>query len=462
MKFGGLALGTTTALTQVLSIVMHERQQWERLLIVVSALEGVTDALLEAARLAQVNNRRGYRRIAATLRTRHLALVEHLPLGPTESQALQADIDRLLFEMLNQLQTIADASYEELPIATLDTLTSVGERLAARILAALIRQNNIRAVAIDAQTLIITDDQFGNATPDLAQSCEHIQRNLLPMLERDIVPVVTGFIGSTPDGRMTTLGRGGSDLTASILAACGGAEELWVWTTVDGMMTTDPNERKDARIIPALSYDEVGEMAYFGARVLHPRMVVPLQETRIPLHIKNVFKPGQTGTLVTEQGDSHRHKPKAVTRIQGLGLTSESSGALANIISMVNNVLVHTAGSPAEVMITAQSSARSFLCFVIPTSSGPDAINTSLDTLHKQFATNPTPIWIAQQVSVISVIGSSINNTPATMTEMLTHLNDLPTLALAQGPSNCSLSVVVKPENAAEALRRMHQYVLNQ
>ncbi|MEO1442386.1 MAG: aspartate kinase, partial [Chloroflexota bacterium] len=265
MKFGGLAVGTTTALTQVLSIILHEHERWNRLLIVVSALEGVTDALLEATRLAQVSNRRGYRRISATLRTRHMALVEHLPLGPTERQALQADMDRLLFEMLDQLQSVADAAQEDLSAEKVDAIVGTGERLAARIVAAMVRQNNIRAVAIDSQSLVITDANFGNAVPDLEASCERITENLLPMLDRKIIPVITGFIGSTLDGRITTLGRGGSDYTASVLGACSNADEVWIWTTVDGMMTTDPNEIDNARVITDMSYAEVGEMAYFGA-----------------------------------------------------------------------------------------------------------------------------------------------------------------------------------------------------
>ncbi|MEL6149265.1 MAG: aspartate kinase [Chloroflexota bacterium] len=459
MKFGGLAVGTTTALTQVLSIILHEHERWNRLLIVVSALEGVTDALLEATRLAQVSNRRGYRRISATLRTRHMALVEHLPLGPTERQALQADMDRLLFEMLDQLQSVADAAQEDLSAEKVDAIVGTGERLAARIVAAMVRQNNIRAVAIDSQSLVITDANFGNAVPDLEASCERITENLLPMLDRKIIPVITGFIGSTLDGRITTLGRGGSDYTASVLGACSNADEVWIWTTVDGMMTTDPNEIDNARVITDMSYAEVGEMAYFGARVLHARMIGPLQSQKILLRIKNVFKPAQQGTLISHSAARQPRSLKAVTVIQGIGLSADRSGPLSEITAMVNDVLMSTAGSPAEVMISSQSASRSFLCFVIPTRSGPSAVRAALDILETELEDFPID-WQVRQVSVVTIIGAQINEMQDVMAGLLAQLKGIPVLGIAQGPSNCSVSVVIPPESVFEAQARLHDYVL--
>ncbi len=463
MKFGGLALGTTTALTQVLSIILHQREQWQRLLIVVSALEGVTDSLLEAIRLAQVSNRRGYRRIAATLRTRHLALMEHLPLGTGERQAIQADIDRLLFDMLNQLQAVADAATEDLNPSTADSIIGTGERLAARIVAALLRQNSIRAVAIDSQSIIITDDNFGNALPIVDASCERISENLLPMLERNIIPVITGFVGSTQDGRITTLGRGGSDYSASVIASCANANEMWTWTNVDGMMTTDPNDIEHAQVIPYMSYEEVGEMAYFGARVLHPRMIAPLHDGGIPLRIKNVYKPNLPGTLIAEEtGDAHPAL-KAVTTIQGIGLTAARSGPVAQIVERVNEVLTYTAGSPAEVMVASQSSSRSFLCFVIPTSSGPDAARSSVAALRERLAQNPLATdWQVQQVGVLTVIGTDITRNPSIGASVMQQLQAVPLLAVAQGPSGYSLSVVMEPNYLGDALEAVHDLIVDQ
>lgn len=461
MKFGGHSVGNTMTLTQVLSIILQERERWDKLLVVVSALEGVTDQILEATRLAQISNHRGYRRIIATLRTRHLALVDHLPLGTNERQTILADIDRLLFEMIDQLQSIAEAPREELSPETTDPIIGVGERIAARIIAALVRQNNIRAVAIDSQGLIVTDETFGNAIPDVNASCERIQENLLPMLDRQILPIITGFIGATPDGRITTLGRGGSDYTASVMGICADANEVWIWTDVDGMMTTDPRDIPKAKVIPMMSYQEVAEMAYFGARVLHARMVGPLQEARIPLRIKNVFKPQQPGTLIYETNARQMRSPKAVTTIQALGLRAERSGPLSDIAAIVNKIFVQAAGSPAEVMIASQSSTMSFLCFIIPTSSGQAALSAATELLENELTQNPTDIdWQITPVGVVTVIGSHLNEMPSLIANIFLKLANIPLLATAHGPSNCSFSVVIRQDDIPEAQQRIHDFVL--
>lgn len=459
MKFGGTSVGMTTGLTQVLSIVLHEVERWERLLVVVSALEGVTDALIEAAHLAQLSNRRGYRRIVATLRTRHLALIEHLPLGQVERTALQADIDRLLFDLLDVCQNLADHADEKAKPEALDAVIGVGERLAARIVAALLRQNNLRGVAIDATDLLITDNVYGNATPNLPLTRERITRLLAPMLERKIIPVITGFIGSTVAGKPTTLGRGGSDYTASILAACTNAEEVWVWTDVDGMMTADPREVPDARMIPTMSYDEVAELAYFGARILHARMIGPLRERHIPLRIRNVFKPQGVGTLVRERENRAQPALKGVTSIQGLGLTAPHGGSLHQVAALVDDALFSVSGTHTEVMITSQSSLHNFVCFVISTSAGTDALHNLQDALEKRLPTLEGSDWSMFPVTVISAIGIQLTAMQSLATHILTVLEGTPILALSQAHS--SFSIAVEPQHAERVVDQLHKLVIN-
>lgn len=461
MKFGGSSVGTTAALTQVLSIVMQEQERWKQMLLVVSALDGVTDALIEAAHLAQLANRRGYRRIVAMLRVRHLALVEHLPLGPTERAALQADIDRLLYDLLDSCQTLADAISEQAQIEKIDVIVGVGERLAARIVAALLRQNNLRGVAIDATDLIITDSVPFNATVNIPLTRERINAQLKPMLTRSIIPVITGFIGATTTGKPTTLGRGGSDYTASVLGLCTDASEVWIWTDVDGMMTTDPHEVENAAVIPHLSYDEVAEMAYFGARVLHPRMIGPLRQQRIPLRIRNVFKPQQPGTLVNDQNDAKAARSlKAVSTIHGIALTAESSGSVGQIADTVDQMLFQTTGSHADVMISAQSANRSFLTFVIPTTAGPDALHNMLRALQDTLSADSTQKdWKVQGVQVITAIGSRLDEMHSLVVDLLVALRDVRILAMSQGPSHCSFSFVVEPHEAERALLHLHDLI---
>jgi len=462
MKFGGSSIGTVAALTQVLSIVLHERKHWDNLLIVTSALDGVTDMLLEAAHLAQVSNHRGYRRIAATLRTRHLSLIEQLPLGTVERNTLQADIDRLLFDMLNLCQEVAEYPSERLSPEVTDMIAGVGERLSARIIAALLRENNLKGVAIDATDVIITDNVHGNANPDLEQTRIRIQQHMSPMLERDIIPVVTGFIASSREGKMTTLGRGGSDYSASILSLCINAEEVWVWSDVDGMMSSDPREVPDARVIQQLSYNEIAELAYFGARILHSRMIKPLREHRIPLHIKNVYKPQQDGTKIHDVISEQLHEIKAVTAIHGLAVTADRSGPATKVIDIVNEALLNAIGIEADVMITSQSSSSTFICFVVPTSAGIEAVDTVRKAVAKKLKRLQDHVdWQVDPVSIVTAIGEQIYAYPSVAASILEKLDGVHILDIAQGPSHCSLSVIIKPQDAEQVVHSIHSLITN-
>ena len=457
MKFGGATVGTTAALTQVLSIVLHEHNHWDRLLLVVSALDGVTDALIEAAHLARLDNRRGYRRIVATLRTRHMALVQNLPLGENERINLLTSIDRRLFDLLETCQTLPSS-----PPDTIDSVASVGERLSARIVAALIRQNNIPSVALDATDLIVTDAVYTHATPNLTLTRERIGITLLPMLERQIIPVVTGYIGATVEGKTTTLGRGGSDYTASILGVGIAADEIWVWSDVDGMMSADPHILSEARTIPLLSHDEVAELAYFGARILHERMIEPIRDEKVSLRVKNVYKPQSAGSLIQHKSDQPEPGIKAVTSIQGLGLSAARSGPLATITGLVDETLFTTIGARAEVMISSQTSSQSFLCFVIPTSAGPDAAYITATALEHRLLDEADAFdWSVRPVSIITAIGFGIDRSPTLIAQLLHALDPIAILALAQGPSHCSISFVVEPKETLAALTCVHKLIVN-
>ncbi len=460
MKFGGSTVGTTAALAQLASIVLTERERWDRLVLVVSALDGITDQLIEAAQFAQLSQRRGYRRIAATLRARHLALIEHL-IKPAERASLLPSIDSLLYDMLDICQMMSDN-----PLSTrqdsLDAIIGVGERLSARIIAALLRQSGLRSVAIDTTDLIITDDVYGNATPNMALTRRNIETQIVPMLERGILPVVTGFIGATSSGNPTTLGRGGSDYTASIVGVCMKADEVWIWTDVDGMMSADPLDIPQARNIPQLSYDEAAELACFGARILHARMIGLLRERRVPVRVCNIYLPQSSGTLIRElpSAQAARHL-QAVALISGIALTRNQNGSLASVSALVDEVFFATTGSHAEIVIAAQGPHTSLACYIVPTTASPNAVHE----LHLALAdrirdTTELADWQARTVGIVTVVGAGLERSHELGAKILLALDGLRILGAAYSPSRCGMSVIVEMRDAEIALQRLHDLII--
>ena len=461
MKFGGASLGTSAGLAQVLSIVAGERQNWQRLIIVVSALDGVTDMLLDAAHFARIAHPRGYRRIAANLRTRHLALIDQLPLDRPDRNTLQADIDRLISGLLDDCLALANNLNEELSPIHSDTVVAVGERLSARVIAALLRQNDIRGVAVDGTELLITDDVHGNANPLLEPTGKRVDSVLLPIMQRDMIPVITGYIGATAAGHTTTLGRGGTDYTASVISALTGADELWIWTDVAGMMSADPRQQRNARVIRHLGYDEAADFAYFGAKILHARMIAPLADAGLPLRVKNIFAPKHDGTLISSRRAQADSAIQAVTSIQCLSLRRPTSGSLAGVTRLVGNTLFKTLGMRSEVLIASQSSTSSFICLVIPTSIGIDGLDRLQRALKAKMAEYPEKMpWQIETVSLVTVIGANLQRAPRLLARVLERLDDIELFGVALGASHCSLSVALAREDEGEAVARIHELIV--
>lgn len=457
MKFGGNSLGTAPALAQALRVTIDQAGDRDKVVVVVSALDGVTDMLLEAAQHARIADQRGYRRIAANLRSRHLALIDQLTLDRPDSQTLQADIDQLISDVLDNCVAIANNLNDELSPMQSDAMVAVGERLSARIVAALLRQRGVRGVAVDGADVIVTDAVHGNADPDLELTAKRAEEVLLPLLERKIIPVVTGFIGATADGHTTTLGRGGTDYTASVLSALLGAHELWIWTDVDGMMSADPRQVSEAQNIPLMDYQEAADLAYFGAKILHARMITPLAEKQLPLRIKNIYNPGRSGTLVAGRSRQQESTLKAVTSIEGLALRRPASGSLAGVTRLVGATLQKTLGMRSEVMIASQSSNRSFLCLVIPTSIGLDGVDRLQRALQAKMAEYPEKMpWTIETVSLVTAIGSNLQSAPRLVAQLLTGLEGIEIYGMALGASHCSVTVALPSRQGLAAVKRIH------
>jgi len=317
MKFGGTSVGDAQRIAAVAEMVGGNEN---RTVVVVSAMKGATDSLIKAARAAAEGQDIVYRAIRTKLLDRHLETVDKLLAESAERLHLAGFIEDRLHDLERLCHSIAVLG--ELTARGSDAVASIGEELSAQILAATLRDRGTRAQAISATELIVTDDSFGAANPLMDATASRVRERLIPLLGHGVTPVVTGYVASTVDGVTTTLGRGGSDYSAAILGACLDADEVWIWTDVDGILTADPNIVQEAQTLTELSYDEAAALAYFGADVLHPKTIKPVVEKGIPLRIVNSFNPSHPGTLIVKKPSSDRQTVPAIISTTNLCLIS--------------------------------------------------------------------------------------------------------------------------------------------
>ena len=291
MKFGGTSMGSADRMRVAAEIISKEQKN-RPVAVVVSAMSKVTDLLLETLRRAEVGDRTSVDAAIETLSQRHIDTCREL----LSTDAAIHDVEQLVREF----RRIANGMLMlgERPPRSVDEAIAIGERLSSVLLARYMQATGSAASAVNGADLIVTDAVFGNASPQMEATREKCLARLIPELENGIAPIITGFNGATADGRPTTLGRGGSDFSASILAAALDAQELWIWTDVDGIMTADPRLVKDVAVLDEVTYAEAAELAYNGAKVLHPRTLAPLVEKQIPVWSKNSFAPHKPGTKI--------------------------------------------------------------------------------------------------------------------------------------------------------------------
>jgi len=287
---------------------------------------------------------------------------------------------------------------------------------------------------------------------------------LRPLLDNGVVPIVTGFIGASPEGVTTTLGRGGSDYSAAILGQALQAGEVWIWTDVDGVMSADPRLVPDARTIPTLSYREVAELAYYGAKVLHPKTIRPCVENGIPLRIKNTFNPDHPGTVIVSNGTAEQGDIKAVTAVKNQSLVTIEGRGMMGVPGIAARAFGAVAGIRVSVLLITQSSSEQSICFSIPESVTAQ-VTAALETeFVKELARRDIDrIWAERPVSVITTVGAGMRGTPGIAGRIFTALGNagVNVLAIAQGSSECSISLVVSGDETAEAELAIHKLIIN-
>lgn len=461
MKFGGTSVGSPEALAQAALIILEQSQRWDRVVVVVSAMNGVTDALTRGAVTAAAGDDQTYRALVTDLRARHYGTVATLFSPDGERARLLGMVDEYLDEFAAFCRSVHILG--EVTPRAMDAITSLGERINARIMAALLRKHGLRSEAVDATELIVTDDTFQNAVPLMDKTRDRVLASLVPLMDGQNIPVVTGFIGATEQGVTTTLGRGGSDYSAAILGSCLDADEVWIWTDVDGVMTADPRLVPEARVIPALSASEVSELAYFGAKVLHPRTIWPVIERGIPLWVKNTFNPSCPGTRIVPELESSPGAIKAVTAIQGMSLVTVEGRGMMGVPGIAARTFAAVASQGASVLMISQASSEQSICFVLPT----QAVSSVVHAIEKEMALELSRrdinrVWSLDNVVIVTAVGAGIRSTPGVAARIFGALGraGINVIAIAQGSSECSISLVVSSELAVEAVRQIHSQVI--
>ncbi len=461
MKFGGTSVGSPEAISNVAAIVGDALVPDNRVIVVVSAMSGVTDALLTSVREAASGNKWSYLSCAQKLRDRHEEAVNLLTSPGKDRDTVINEIGVLMKQHTELCQAV-NILGEATP-RILDAVVSFGERLSCRVVAAALRSHGVNAVACDATQFIVTDDRYGNASVQWADTEQRIREKLLPVLDSGIVPVITGFIGATRDGHATALGRGGSDYSGAIFAACSDSDELIIWTDVDGVMTTDPRIDRRARVLPYVSYQEVGELAFYGAKVLHPKTVQPILNRKIPLRVRNTFNPQHQGTLIGPNGQRSETVIKAVTSVRNVSLLTVSGKGMIGVPGIAGRTFLATAKMGGNILMISQASSEQNFCFVVLDDRAGEAKAAIEAELAAEIARQDVDgVEVLGDVAIVTTVGAGMQGTPGVAGRIFTVMgdNNVNVVAIAQGASECSISFVVDEDNLQKAVIALHDLAL--
>jgi aspartate kinase len=462
MKFGGTSVGSAGALTSAIQIIRDAQKDWSRIVVVTSAMAGVTNLLLDSARLPTDQIVGSVSKAESILREKHFSVAEALIKNTSLLEETKKEINALIqvfVNLCNAIQVLGEAS----PRA-LDAVASLGERMSLRLLTAVINEAGIKAKGIDATEFIVTNSNFQNAHPDFLITKEKTQALLNPLLDEGNVVVTTGFIGANAEGTVTTLGRGGSDYSAAIIGSVLPSDEVWIWTDVDGVMTTDPRIVSSAKTLSEISYGEIAELAYYGAKVLHPKTIRPVVDAGIGLRICNTFNPTHAGTRLTANGKMNGHVIKAVTAIQKQRLVTIEGRGMLGVPGVAARAFSAVASTKTSVPLITQASSEQSICFAVPAETAEHVLNALEKTFaHEIEEDDIDRVWSTDDVSIVTVVGAGMRHTPGVAGKVFSQLGNkgVNVLAIAQGSSEVSISLVVDAKDTEHAVRTLHELIVN-
>jgi len=466
MKFGGTSVGSADALIKATQIVKDARAEYPRVVVITSAMSGVTNLLLDSAALASQGKVDSLPSAESTLREKHFAAADALIKNEHLREVTKAEINVLIFSLVDLCKAIAILG-EASPRA-MDAVASIGERMCVRLLGAVLEDAGVNAKAIESTEFVVTNAHFQHAHPDFKATTEKTRQLLNPLMDAGIVPVTTGFIGATPEGVITTLGRGGSDYSAAVIGSVLPADDVWIWTDVDGVMTTDPRIVKDAVTLPEITYSEIAELAYYGAKVLHPKTIRPVVDAGIGLRICNTFNPSHPGTrlIANAPSDSKARNGqvvKAVTAIRNQRLVTIEGRGMLGVPGVAARAFGAVASTKTSVPLITQASSEQSICFAVPSESAASVLNALQAVFASEIEDEDIDrVWMTEDVSIITVVGVGMRHTPGVAGQVFTQLgnNKANVLAIAQGSSEVSISMVVAAADTELAVRSLHELIV--
>jgi aspartokinase/homoserine dehydrogenase 1 len=457
MKFGGTSVGDANRIRSAASIAAETSKQ-KPVVMVVSAMSGVTNTLIGAATKAATGDEAACEVLGKALREKHHQAIEALVSAPEARRELVAEIDSLIDRAANYCRGCALLG--ELSPRALDVIAGTGERLTARITAAALREMGYRGVSFDATDLIVTDEVHGGARPLPDQTRRKTQAALLPVLEAGGIPVVTGYIAATAKGIPTTLGRGGSDYSATILGAAIDAGEVIIWTDVNGVLTADPRMVPDAATLDEVSYTEAGELAFFGAKVLHPMTLRPVIQSGIPVWIRNSFQPEQPGTKITQTVRPAPQGVKAVTATRDVAMIAIAGPGIIGVPDIAARIFAATASVRANVVMISQSSSQDSICFVVQAGDAARTEKALRETLYEDIHQHDLEhIRVNRNVAIVAAVGENMVGTPGVAGRVFSTLGreGINIIAIAQGSSEYNISFLVESGGMEKAVKALHQ-----
>jgi aspartate kinase len=441
MKFGGTSVEDSSAFERVARIV--RAKDGARPVVVVSAMSRFTDALLAGVERATVGDAETATRELNAQFERHSVVASSLLEQDARAEVWSA-ISAARRETSELLRIISQHPVTRPPLQ--DEIVSYGERLSALLLAAVLSAKGLAARYVDARRCIVTDDEYGNASPLYQETERRTRRELLPLIEASVIPVLGGFIASSLKDATTTLGRGGSDYTAALIGACCGAREVEIWTDVTGVLTADPRIVKEAHTIDLLSYAEAAELAYFGAKVLHPKTIQPAVERRIPVRICNSRAPHEAGTLVRFETEVAPGTVKAIAHKTGITTVQITSGRMLGAYGFLRAIfeIFDRHRTAVDVVTTSEVSVSLSL-------DDADALPAILEELRML-----GEVEVETGRAIVCVVGEGLRSTPGIASDVFTAIEDINVSLVSLGASSINLTFAVDEPRVREVVTRLH------